>query len=77
MHPPSLIEEYLLENAEEWSFQEHGELGVMGTTVEIQFTDGSRIDFYVTARTEMTAEIVPARKKPQPVTRGKSRAATA
>ena len=60
------------------SFQEHGELGVMGATVEINFTDGSRIDFYVSARTEITAEIVPARKKPQRVrATQKSRGATA
>jgi len=46
--------------------------------MEIKFTDGSRIDFYVSARTEITAETVPARKKPQRVrATQKSRAATA
>ena len=46
--------------------------------MEIKFTDGSRIDFYVSARTEITAEMVPARKKPQRVrATQKSRAATA
>ena len=43
------------------SFQERGELGWMGTTISVKFTDDTELNLFVGAHTEVAAEIVPAR----------------
>ncbi len=47
------------------SFHERGELGFMGTTISVKFTDGTEINLFVSAHTEVAAEVLPARKRPQ------------
>ena len=58
------------------SYQERGELGVVGVTISLKFTDQTELNLFVGAHAEIAAEVLPARKQPVNTNGAKSRAVT-